>query len=279
MSLKTFTAAAALLAVSTLSLNSCGNRDQDTSTTTDTTATVTTEPTDQNVTIEPADHGPEYKNAKIQIISPREGQVIENAQDSVFVVLNVTGMEIAKPTQGDSTRGINYSKEGQHIHVIIDDKPYMANYRNGQPFNVGVLAPGAHTIRVFPSRSWHESVKTNGAFASRAFYVGEKPAGDSLALELKKPFITYSRPKGNYGASDSVLLLDFYATNLKLDSAGHKVKVSVNGREISTLREWRPYHIKGLGKGEHTIALQLVDAEGNPVPGRFNNPSQKINIQ
>ena len=227
MSLKTLTAAAALLAVSTLSLNSCGNRDSDSATTTDTTSTANTQRTDQNVTIEPAEHGPEYRSARIQIISPREGQVLENAQDSVFVVLNVTGMEIAKPTQGDSTRGINYSKEGQHIHVIIDDKPYMANYRNGQPFNVGVLAAGAHTIRVFPSRSWHESVKTNGAFASRVFYVGEKPADDSLVNELKKPFITYSRPKGNYGVSDSVLLLDFYATNLKLDSAGHKVKVSI----------------------------------------------------
>ena len=97
--------------------------------------------------------------------------------------------------------------------------------------------------------------------------------------ELKRPFITYSRPKGNYPASDSLILLDFYTTNFKMSDSGHKVKVIIDGREISTLTQWRPYHIKGLSKGEHTIALQLIDAEGNAVPGRFNNPSQKINIQ
>jgi hypothetical protein len=279
MSIKTYSAAALLALFVTAGLSSCGKKtDDDTATTVDTSATLTSGSTD-NVTITPAEHGPQYAGAKIQIVSPREGQVIENANDSVFVVLNVTGMEIAKPTQGDSTKGLNYSKQGQHIHVIIDDKPYMANYVNGQPFNVGVLASGAHTIRVFPSRSWHESVKVPAAFASRAFFVGAKPAGDSLAAELKQPFITYSRPKGNYSASDSVILLDFFATNLKLDSAGHKVKVSVNGKEIATLSEWRPYHIRGLGNGEHTIALQLIDAQGNAVPGRFNNPSQKITIQ
>jgi hypothetical protein len=273
-----FAAALALTIGLNLGLSSCGNKHDETATTNDTTSTLTTnEPS--NVTIEPAEHGPAYANAKIQIVSPREGQVIEDANDSVFVVLHVTGMEIAKPTQGDSTKGINYSKQGQHIHVIIDDKPYMANYVNGQPFNVGVLAPGAHTIRTFPSRSWHESVKVPAAFASRAFYVGAKPAGDSLASELKQPFITYSRPKGSYAATDSVILLDFFATNMKMDSAGYKVKVSVDGNDVKTLTEWRPYYIRGLNKGEHTISLQLIDAQGNGVPGRFNNPSQKITIQ
>lgn len=278
MSIKTYSAAALLALFLTAGISACGKKTDDTATTGDTTTAVTnTAP--ENITITPAEHGPEYAGAKIQIISPREGQVIENANDSVFVVLHVTGMELAKPTQGDSTKGLNYSKQGQHIHVIIDDKPYMANYVNGQPFNVGVLAPGAHTIRTFPSRSWHESVKNPAAFASRAFYIGSKPAGDSLAAELKKPFITYSRPKGNYSAADSVILLDFFATNFKMDSAGHKVKVSIDGREVATLSEWRPYHIRGLGTGEHTVALQLVDAQGNTVPGRFNNPSQKITIQ
>jgi hypothetical protein len=278
MSIKTYSAAALLALSVSVGISSCGKKTDDTATTGDTSTTVTnTAP--ENITITPAEHGPDYAGAKIQIVSPREGQVLENANDSVFVVLNVTGMEIAKPTQGDSTKGLNYSKQGQHIHVIIDDKPYMANYVNGQPFNVGVLAPGAHTIRTFPSRSWHESVKVTAAFASRAFYVGSKPANDSLTSELKRPFITYSRPKGSYSASDSVILLDFFTSNLKMDSAGHKIKVSVDGKEIQTLSEWRPYYIKGLGKGEHTISLQLIDAQGNAVPGRFNNPSQKITIE
>lgn len=265
----------AVLSFTAWTMSSCGGNNNGDQPSTDSLGTSSS----QNITIEPAEHGIAYPNAKVQIISPREGQVLTNTNDSVLVILNVTGMDIATATPGDSVRGINYSKEGQHIHVIIDDKPYMANYKNGQPFNVGVLAPGAHTIRAFPSRSWHESVKSSGAFATRTFYVGEKPANDTTATEFKRPFITYSRPKGNYPASDSLVLLDFFATNMTMSDSSYRVKVTIDSKEVGVFSEWRPYHIRGLAKGNHTITLQLIDAQGQAVPGRFNNPSQQITLQ
>src|SRR5204862_1172745 len=118
----------------------------------------------QEVKIEPATGSPQYPDAKLTIVSPREGQVLKNAMDSVMVVMQVSGTKLEVPTGADSTRGIAYSKQGQHVHVIVDDKPYMADYKNGQPFNVGLLAPGMHTIRAFPSYSWHESIKSKNAF-------------------------------------------------------------------------------------------------------------------
>ena len=230
-----------------------------------------------------ADSSPEFPNAKLQIVSPREGQVLKNANDSVAVVMNVTGMELAKPTEGDATRGIAFSKDGAHVHVIIDEKPYMADYKNGQPFMVGVLAPGKHTIRAFPSRSWHESVKTAGAFATRTFYVGEAPKKgmkDSTATDLKGPLLTYSRPKGTYSAKDAEkLLLDFYVSNCKLAADGYHVAVSIDGKDMGTIANWAPRYITGLTSGKHTIALKLLDAKGNVVPGAYNSPSAEITVQ
>jgi hypothetical protein len=233
-----------------------------------------------NVTITPVGDSAHYPKVKLQIVSPREGQVLTNANDSVRIVMMVTGYRLGKPTSGDSAKGIAYSKEGQHVHVIVDDKPYMANYKNGQPFNVGVLAPGAHTIRAFPSYSWHESIKSPGAFATKTFYVGKGPddANAAPSNNLQGPLLTYSRPKGTYTTGQPVLL-DFYVSNAELSADGYKVAVSVDGKQIETLDTWQPYYLKGLAAGKHTIHLQLLDAKGNPVPGSYNSPEQEIEVK
>jgi len=235
------------------------------------------------VMIVPADSSPDFNNAKLVIIAPREGQVLPKANDSVFVVLNVTGMDLAKPTDSDSTRGIAYSKQGSHVHVIVDEKPYMGDYKNGQPLNVGVLASGKHTIRAFPSRSYHESVKAPGAFSSRTFYVGSGPAKgvkDTTGPNLKGPMLTYSRPKGTYSVADAKkLLLDFYVTGAKLGPDDYKIAVSIDGKDMGTLTNWTPYYIMGLDPGKHTISLKLLDPKGDVVPGAFNSPSSEITIQ
>jgi hypothetical protein len=233
------------------------------------------------VTIVPAsDSAAVYPKVKLQIVSPREGQVIKEVNDSIRVVMMVSGYDLGKRTPGDSAKGIAFSNEGQHVHVIVDDKPYMANYKNGQPFNVGILAPGLHTIRAFPSYSWHESIKSPGAFAARTFYVGEGPKDKKAVApnDLKKPLLTYSRPKGSY-KSGQPILLDFYVTNAKLGAGAYSVAVWIDGKKITTIDAWRPYYIKDLGIGKHTVHLQLLDASGNAVPGSYNSPQQEITVE
>jgi hypothetical protein len=234
----------------------------------------------QEVKIEPATGSPEYPDAKLTIVSPRDGQVLKNASDSVLVVMQVSGIQLAVPTGADSTRGIAYSKQGQHVHVIIDDKPYMADYKNGQPFNIGVLAAGMHTVRAFPSYSWHESIKSKSSFGAHVFYVGAKPSGkDTNADMLKKPLLTYSRPKGTYtGAEANKVLLDFYLSNVTLADSGYHVKLWIDGNAQPDITKWQPYFISGLAKGKHTVKLQLVDPKGNPVPGMYNTASQEITV-
>ena len=195
--------------------------------------------------------------------------------------MQLSGMPLGIRTPNDSTLGIAYANAGQHIHVIVDDKPYMADFVNGQPFNVGVLAPGMHTIRAFPAFSWHESIKSPGAFATRTFFVGEGPKEKVTAgNNLEGPLLTYSRPKGTYSGNDAQkILLDFYISNTQLATTGYHVKLWIDSTSMPDIISWQPYYIEGLSKGDHTIKLQLTGSNGNVIPGTYNSPTETITVQ
>ena len=221
-----------------------------------------------------------YPDASLSIVSPKEGETLKNAADSVKIVMQVSGTDLAVHTDGDSTMGIAYSKQGQHVHVIVDDKPYMADYKNGEPFNVGVLTPGMHTIRAFPSFSWHESMKSAHAFATRTFFVANASTDSSQKNNLNGPLLTYSRPKGTYAAGENgKVLLDFYVSNATLAPDQYKVKLWVDTTAMPDIVKWQPYYITGLTKGEHTVKLQLIAPDGSMVPGTYNSPTGKITIE
>jgi hypothetical protein len=265
---KTFSVIFSTALLSTL-LTSCGKHEEQSSV--DTTVS--------HITIIPAPQRA-YPDASLSIVSPKEGEMLKNPTDSVKIVMQVSGINLAVPTNGDSTLGIAYSKQGQHVHVIVDAKPYMADYKNGEPFNIGVLAPGMHTIRAFPSFSWHESMKSPHAFATRTFNVGTAKADSTPMNNLNGPLLTYSRPKGTYAAGeDSNVLLDFYVSNAMLDSNKYKVKVWIDTTAMPDIVKWQPYYITGLAKGEHTVKLQLIAPDGGVVPGTYNSPSGKITIE
>jgi hypothetical protein len=222
------------------------------------------------------EHGPEYSGAKLAIVSPAAEEVVKT--DSVIVRATLEGMDLASPTEGEQSKGINFSKEGQHVHVIIDNEPYKAMYATDS-FSVGALSEGAHTIRAFPSRSWHESVKAPGAFVAHTFYVRSKPDSAAAAFDPTQPLLTYSRPKGEYkGADANRILLDFYLTNVQLGASGHKVVASIDGNVVDTLTEWVPYFIEGLTDGEHTVKLDLIGPDGQPVAGPYNSTERKITV-
>jgi hypothetical protein len=200
-------------------------------------------------------------------LSPAANEVVKT--DSVMVKVNLTGVDLEAPSEGEQSKGIAYSKMGQHIHVIIDDKPYMAMYKLDS-FSVGALTPGVHTLRAFPSRSWHESIKTPGAFVKEVFYVKEKK-GDA-PMNIDGPMLTYSRPKGEYkGEEAKKVLLDFYLSNADLAKDKYKVIATIDGTTTDTLTEWVPYYIQGLSDGDHKVKLELIGPDGKVVPGAYNS--------
>ena len=168
-----------------------------------------------------------------------------------------------------TTNGLANSGKGQHIHFIVDNGPYQAKY---DPHFVADLKSGSHLVLAFLSRSFHESVKEKNAFVLKQYQFDGSPP---LANITKDPLLFYSRPKGTYKLEDGhKVLLDFYLVNTTLSEKGNKVKVSIDNEHF-TVTKWQPYIIEGLKKGEHTVQIELIDHNDNPISGPFNNSGKR----
>lgn len=233
-----------------------------------------------SVTITQGERSPAIDGAKARFVSPENGAVLESGADVAFTV-EVDSFETGIQTETARAEQIANSGNGQHVHIIVDGGPYYANYDTGSPFDIGMLEDGAHTAIVFPSRSYHESVKNPGAMDFLNFYVGEE-AGD-FPLDPDAPTIIYSRPKGSYtGSGAERIMLDFYLHNVELSEGGYAARYEIRkkGSEeavaTTTLTEWTPSFVEGLASGTYIVHLELLDADGNVVPGPLNTTDREI---
>lgn len=208
-------------------------------------------------------HDQDVPEVAMAITAPKDGEVLESGE-SVEVSFDVTNYRTGKEI-------------GQHVHLIVDNNPYIAHYDASTPVVLENLAPGTHTLRAFPARHYHLSLKEGEVFKTLTFHVKEKSA--DYSFDRTKPYITYSRPKGSYGEEAAKsLLLDFYVQNVELGKDA-KVIYGVNG-ETTELTEWKPVLLPPLEPGEHEITLKLVDMDGKPmVNGGFNDTTRKITVK
>lgn len=224
-------------------------------------------------------NSPQSDSANVTILSPANGQRFKEG-DSVFVTVSVSGVAIGAQTQYADLCGVANSAEGQHSHVILDNEPYLANYKSGVPFFVGIARKGYHTLRVFAGRSWHESIKSPGSFKKVDFVVGDSAESFTDPAPSGQPLLTYSRPKGEYvgEAQTRAIMVDFYLTNVTIGPEGHKVRLTVDSTS-TVLTEWVPYLVTGLKPGDHTFKLELLVSNGAVAPGEYNTTSRKITIK
>jgi hypothetical protein len=175
-----------------------------------------------------------------------------------------------------------------HVHLILDNKPYKPIYDTKKPIKMSdlskePLAEGQHVLVAFPSRANHESVKTKGALAVMEFFVGTKK-GDK-PVDIKKPMLIYSRPKGDYnGDMANHVLIDFYLANVTLADGKDHVHISVTGGGIdkelaADVNKWgTPYTLDNLQIGSYTVKLDLLGTDGQLVAGPWNSTTRTIKI-
>lgn len=130
----------------------------------------------------------------LRIVSPAAGATITGS--TVEVKLDLAGdLKGYMPHKDPATQ------KGNHIHVILDNQPYEAYYELNQPFELRNVSEGKHTLRVFPSRPWHESYKNDGAFQMVEFTV--KGGGDATKPTTTKDGKTMANPMAKPEASAS----------------------------------------------------------------------------
>ena len=244
----------------------------------------------------------------LRIASPADGSTINSS--TVPVRLELSGdLKGYKPGHDPQT------KMGNHIHVILDNQPYEAYYNiEGGPFELRNVPDGAHTLRVFASRPWHESYKNDGSFQIVKFTVrngnantnqpattnsGQQmsnsnanaaptPEGKSMQesqagpIDAAKPLLTYGRPKGEYKEADAdPIMIDFWLANAKLtgDGGEYRVRYSVNSGPPQYVERWAPLWLQGWTSGKHSVKVELVDKDGNVVDnGGYNSTTREITV-
>ncbi|WP_416670202.1 hypothetical protein [Egbenema bharatensis] len=210
---------------------------------------------------------------QVKILSPRADEVLQDTTASVRLQVNDL------PLFQNEEFGL-----GPHLHFILDNEPYQAIYDAREPIALEDLTPGTHTLRVFASRPWHESFKNEGAYAQTTFHVFAKTPEDIPAPD--QPLLTYSRPKGSYGAEP--IMLDFYLTNAPLhlvasenpedDISDWQIRCTING-ESFTFDRWEPIYLKGFKVGRNWIQLELLDEQGNLIANDFNDTIRTITYE
>jgi hypothetical protein len=223
---------------------------------------------------------------------PRQGAVTRG--NPVWMQVRMDGYALGANSPFDRAYEVANSDLGQTLHVVVDNHPYFPingpsiqpfneegfyynqSYKFEIPFN---LAEGFHTVRIFPARSFGESLKSEKTFQSTWFWI-EKEGDISQADVLLHPYLTCNEPGDGAALTESLpVLLDFYVTNCELSSDGYKVRLTIDGKTQRTLVSWKPYYIYGLKKGKHTLRLELVDEKNKTLPGSFNDVQKTITIE
>ena len=207
----------------------------------------------------PTDAGPQ-----LFITSPRMDQVFDS--EKVEVLFDLRNYEIGKVEAG---------KNGQHLHLIVDNEPYQAIYdaSKGIALDPKLMTEGTHVIRAFPSAGpkdpkgavEHESRKNAGAYAWVKFHVKQK--GGALAdFDGAAPLLTYSRPKGEYKVgtpNQSKFLVDFYVGHAPLGKGDYSVRGTLDGKILGEWTEWKPWFAETPpAAGDHVMVLELLDRDG-----------------
>ncbi|MBK9981464.1 MAG: phosphopeptide-binding protein [Saprospiraceae bacterium] len=215
-------------------------------------------------TLTPFTSSQNFPDANLKSIAYKKGKFT--------AVIGGTTYKLGEQTPDALQKNCANSKEGQHIHLIIDSEPYIAKYTDAFDQDI---PDGDHYILSFLSRSYHESIKTPTAFKAEKVTVKDKSF--EKMEPIAGPMLFYSRPKGLYTGDDGKkVMLDFYLVNT--DMTGLKVEADING-EKHMIDTWQPYYIEGLPEGDNTIKLSLMDANGQLVNAPLNPVSRTFKIE
>jgi hypothetical protein len=224
------------------------------------------------MTIEPLVETNQFPKAKLTI-SDIKTEMLGTDSVKMSVNFGVANYKLTQQTMDMMSGECANSNNGQHIHFILDNKPYQALYKPENKVNLPINSE--HYLLCFLSRSYHLSVKSPQASVLLHFKIDAK--GNIIKLaNTTAPMLFYSRPKGEYVGKDTEnVLLDFYVKNTKIAPDAYKVQVSVADTTF-IVDQWQPYFIKNAPLGELKLNIQLLDKKGNMMRGNYTSISRTI---
>lgn len=226
-----------------------------------------------SIAVNPLEHAADFPDAVLGIRSLTAEKL---GSDSAKVIIKYDVKDFKLTEQTEHNHNMANSHEGQHIHFILNNEPYVALYKPEHTFHVALNEE--QLLMSFLSRSFHESLKNESAYQLRKFRINSSGKVEEFPVDDGAPHLFYSRPKGEYkGDETEFVLLDFYLVNTHLTAEGTQIKATINGQDFM-LSQWTPYEVLNLPKGENTFILTLVDGDGKPLPGNQVKVERKITL-
>ena len=115
-----------------------------------------------------------------------------------------------------------------------------------------------------------------------SFWVGKK---GTPTWKSTDPTLVFSRPKGaNDGPPpEAGILVDWYLANVELGEGKHAIEAvlrgpGIEGESKATIRAWTPWRLRNPRNGEYQLRMTLVDKDGKPVPGAWNDVTRKFTV-
>jgi hypothetical protein len=180
---------------------------------------------------------------------------------------------------------------GKHTLRVFASRPWHESYKNEGSFQMvtfEVKGGGDASQPTTTNSGQRMADPANANSASSNANSAAPPEGKDMpgstggAVDKSKPLLTYSRPKGEYkGADAEAIMIDFWLSGAKLqgDGGDHRVRYSVDGGAPKFIDKWQPIWLSGWTPGKHTVRLELLDRDGNPVDnGGYNATSRDITV-
>jgi hypothetical protein len=192
--------------------------------------------------------------------------------------------------------------EGKHTLRVFASRPWHESYKNDSSFQMVsfTVKGGGDAAKPTTTNSGQMMANNNAnakgtpapkpdaaagasATATPMQHEGKDVATSNAGeIDIAKPLLTYSRPKGEYKAEDAdPIMIDFWLSKGKLQGDGgeYRVRYSVDGGEPKFIDKWEPIWLAGWINGKHTVKLELVDKNGNLADnGGYNATTREITV-
>jgi hypothetical protein len=257
----------------------------------------------------------EQEEAKpvLKIVEPANGATINSS--TVNVKLTLSGdLKGYKPMQDPATKMGNHIHvildnqpyeayynldqafelrnvtDGEHTLRVFASRPWHESYKNEGSFQMvrftvkqgGGDASKPTTTKEGQKMADNKNTNTNTNANVPPKEGKDMKASNAGAVDAKKPLLTFSRPKGEYkGGETDAIMIDFWLTNAKLvgDGGEYRVRYTIDGGEAKFIDKWQPIWIKGFINGNHSVRLELVDKNGNPIAnGEYNSTAREFTV-
>ncbi|WP_376777551.1 hypothetical protein [Flavobacterium covae] len=168
-------------------------------------------------------------------------------------------------TPDQATVNLPFSPMGQHLHLIIDDAPYIGIPNNSFKYN---LTDGEHSIVIAAGRSYHEIYKNPEAIITVKSTIKNGEEINRVNTNQESDIFA-SRPRGSYSTTDAKrLLIDYIlteASKMNIDSKKYTVRITLNQTPFLS-EKWVPKVLEGLNRiGTHKLTLDLYDLETKKI--------------